>query len=112
MPTPKPEFWVSYKKGEAMQDVSADYLRKHLGEILDRSYYTGAEVKISRKGKALGVFVPIERYEKRREILRKAFRKFMEEERSTGRGDEPTEEEVLDDVVKAVHEVREMTDDD
>jgi len=61
------------EKGQReMQDVSADYLRKHLGEVLDRSYYTGAEVRITRKGKALGVFVPIERYEKRREMLKKA----------------------------------------
>ena len=91
-----------------MQDITADYLRKHLGEVLDRSYYTGAEVKISRKGKALGVFVPIERYEKRREILKKAFLKFMEEERATGRGDDFTEDEVMDDVVNTVHEVRKL----
>ena len=95
-----------------MQDITADYLRKHLGEVLDRSYYTGAEVRIMRKGKALGVFVPIERYEKRKEMLRKAFSKFMEEERATGRGDDFTEEEVMEDAVRAVHEIRKINHED
>jgi prevent-host-death family protein len=91
-----------------MQDISADYLRKHLGEVLDRAYYTGDEVKISRKGRTLGVFVPIERYEKRKEMLKKAFSKFMEEERATGRGEDFTEDEVMEDAVEALHEVRKL----
>ena len=54
------------------------------------------------------MFVPIDRYEKRREILKKAFLKFMEEERATGRCDDFTEDEIMDDVVSAVHEVRKL----
>ena len=92
-----------------MRDVSADYLRKHLGEVLDKSYYTGAEVRVNRKSKCLGVFVPIELYEKRRQVYREAFIRFMEEQRATGRGDEFTEDEIMEDAVAAVHEVRAMT---
>ena len=92
-----------------MQDVSADYLRKHLGEVLDRAYYTGAEVRVNRKKKCLGVFVPIELYEKRQQVYREAFLRFMEEQQASGRGEEFTEEEVMKDAVAAVHEVRNKT---
>ncbi len=92
-----------------MRDVSADYLRKHLGEVLDKAYYTGAEVRVNRKKKCLGVFVPIELYEKRRQVYREAFLRFMEKERATGRGEEFTEEEVMEDAVAAVNEARNVT---
>ena len=92
-----------------MRDVTADYLRKHLGEVLDKAFYTGAEVRVNRKNKCLGVFVPIELYEKRQQVYREAFLRFMEEQRATGRGDEFTEDEVMDDAVSAVHEIRNMT---
>jgi prevent-host-death family protein len=96
-------------KGKEMQDVSADYLRKHLGEVLDRSYYTGAEVKITKKGKNVGVFVPMELYEKRRKVYREAFLRFMEEQAATGRGGELTEDEVMEDAVQAINEVRKLS---
>jgi len=95
-------------KGKEMQTISAEYLRRHLGEVLDRSYYTGSEVKISRKGKNLGVFVPIELYEKRRKVYSEAFTKFMEQQAVTGRGGEFTEDEVMEDAVQAVNEIREI----
>ncbi|MDJ0763367.1 MAG: type II toxin-antitoxin system Phd/YefM family antitoxin [Myxococcota bacterium] len=89
-----------------MQDITADYLRKHLGEVLDRAYYTGAEVRINRKGKAMGVFVPIALYEKRKNVYRNAFLKFMEEQRATGRGDNLSDEEAMDIATQTVNEVR------
>ena len=93
-----------------MRDVTADYLRKHLGEVLDKSYYTGAEVRVNRKNKCLGVFVPIELYEKRRQVYREAFLRFMEEEAATGRGEDFSDDEVMADAVTAVHDVRHVTD--
>ena len=92
-----------------MRDVTADYLRKHLGEVLDKAYYTGAEVRVNRKNKCLGVFVPIELYEKRQQVYREAFLSFMEEQQAAGRGEDLTDDEVMDDAVNAVNEIRNMT---
>ncbi len=92
-----------------MRDVSADYLRKHLGEVLDKAYYTGAEVRVKRKNKCLGVFVPIDLYEKRQLVYRETFLRFMEEQRASGRGEDISDEDVMEDAVAAVNEVRNMT---
>jgi prevent-host-death family protein len=92
-----------------MRDVTADYLRKHLGEVLDKAYYTGAELRINRKNKCLGVFVPIELYEKRQLVYREAFLRFMEEQRATGRGEDFSDVEVMNDATAAVNDIRNMT---
>jgi prevent-host-death family protein len=93
-------------KGLTMKDISADYLRKHLGEVLDKAFYTGAEVRINRKNKCLGVFVPIELYERRRQVYSETFLRFMEERRAAGSGEDYSDEQIMDDAVAAVNAVR------
>jgi prevent-host-death family protein len=93
-------------QGGTMRDITADYLRKHLGEVLDKAYYTGAEIRVNRKNKCLGVFVPIELYEKRQQVYRETFLRFMEEQRASGRSEEFSDDEVMADAVEAQKEVR------
>jgi prevent-host-death family protein len=89
------------KRSGGIREVTTVTLRRHLGEVLDTAYNTGAEVRVNRSGKCLGVFVPIGLYKKRQDGHREAFLRFMEGQRATGRSEGFTDEEVMKDAIAA-----------
>jgi prevent-host-death family protein len=91
------------KRSPEIHEVTTGTLRRRLGEVLDTAFRTGGEIRVTRKGRCLGVFVPIGLYEKRREVCRGAFLRFMDKQRATGRGDGFSDKEVMADAVAAEH---------
>ena len=91
------------KMSGVIREVTTGILRRYLGEVLDTAFRTGAEVRVNRRDQCLGVFVPIGLYEKRREVCRGAFLRFMEEQRATDRGEGFSDEDVMQDAIAAEH---------
>ena len=44
--------------------IPAMTARKNFGELLENVFYRGDEVVVERAGKAMGVFIPMEQYQK------------------------------------------------
>ena len=42
-----------------MEELTAEYLRQHLGEVLDRVFFTGKQYVIKRRGKEMVAIVPL-----------------------------------------------------
>ncbi len=86
------------------RSVNAMQSRQKLGEILEGVFYKGDEVVIERAGKAMGVIIPMERYQGM-ERARERFFTTVDRIREGNRGVDP--EQVEEDVAQAVAEVRE-----
>lgn len=85
--------------------VSAGEARQRLGELLEGVFYRGDEVVIERAGKAMGVVIPMERYQQI-EAARQRFWQKVEELREQNRDIEIDEEQLERDIENAVREVR------
>lgn len=65
--------------------VSAGEARQRLGELLEGVFYRGDEVVIERAGKAMGVVIPMERYQQI-EAARQRFWQKVDELRAENAG--------------------------
>ncbi|MDO8671947.1 MAG: type II toxin-antitoxin system Phd/YefM family antitoxin [Dehalococcoidia bacterium] len=84
--------------------INAMQARQKLGEILEGVFYKGDEVVIERAGKAMGVIIPLERYQSI-ERARERFFATVDKIREDNLGVDP--DQVERDVAQALAEVRE-----
>ena len=60
-----------------LEDLTTDYLRKHLGEVFDRVQYAGKQYVVKRKGKEIGAIVPVDVFRQLRKAARGNLDRFL-----------------------------------
>lgn len=64
-----------------MEDMSTDYLRKHLGEVFDEVRLANKQFVVKRKGKEIGAIVPVELFRRLRRAARDNLAELLEARR-------------------------------
>lgn len=62
-----------------MEDLSTDYLRKHLGEVFDEVRLANKQFLVKRKGREIGAIVPVELFRRLQRAARENLAEFLEE---------------------------------
>jgi prevent-host-death family protein len=60
-----------------LEDLTTDYLRKHLGEVFDHVQYGGKQYVVKRKGKEIGAIVPVDLFRRLQRAARKNLDDFL-----------------------------------
>ncbi len=95
------------KKGNFVEDITTNHLRRHLGEIFDRVQYGGETYIVKRKGKEIGAIVPpqmLRALQAQRQEARSKLLRFLDERADVNQ--HLTEEETMDIALEAQEEAR------
>jgi prevent-host-death family protein len=95
---------LQYAEEQLMEDLSTDYLRKHLGEVFDRVQYAGKLYVVKRKGKEIGAIVPVELFRRLQQAARSNLARLLDQQRAAG--DDLTDDQAMDKAAEAVSEYR------
>jgi len=61
-----------------LEELTTDYLRKHLGEVFDRVQYANKQYVVKRKGKEIGAIVPVDLLRQLRRAARENLERFLD----------------------------------
>jgi prevent-host-death family protein len=69
---------VRHRRTTVLEDLTTDYLRKHLGEVFDRVQYAGKQYVVKRRGKEIGAIVPVDVFRQLQAAARANLGRFLD----------------------------------